>query len=285
MAKFKKGDKVRLVRDDGDCYIPNEYRTKELTVDDDDDDIPNLTCDGENADAEEKRNLIPANAVIHTKTQGEYDQLMEELEKVGYRWSNGKKATEINQWKIYEEKTVIGLDGGLGFADTDGFYVKSENCPIIPFTEIFGEVEEKCSNCGYLESGKVIETNEGGYCIECGKDCTLRFKPEEWILEEARASQKEAIKKVYREWVIPHFNNTKPKKSMLQRATGAIKRLLDKDSQKLYKAGLMNGGLELSSEGRQSYINNLFQEKGDHAKAFKAMVEESEEIIKEAEEN
>lgn len=69
----------------------------------------------------------------------------------------------------------------------------------------------------------------------------------------------------------------------MQRLTSALKRALSKEKQTLYKAGYINGGLELSGTGREQYVNALFQNDGDHKKAVAEMVAAAEEEINENE--
>lgn len=67
----------------------------------------------------------------------------------------------------------------------------------------------------------------------------------------------------------------------MQKLTSAIKRALSDEKQTLYKAGYLNGGLELSSQGRDIYINALFANDGDHTKALAEMVEQAKEVLDE----
>jgi len=76
---------------------------------------------------------------------------------------------------------------------------------------------------------------------------------------------------------IVKINNNKT--TIMQRLTSALKRALSADKQALYKVGIINGGLELSSAGREAYINALFQNEGDHKAAMKEMVEAAQEEI------
>ena len=95
---------------------------------------------------------------------------------------------------------------------------------------------------------------------------------------EWKFDHRETIEKIYREWIAPELNN-KPKLTTMQKLTSAIKRALSKEKQTLYKAGYLNGGLELSGDGRTAYINALFANDGDHAKAVAEMVEQAEEQL------
>ena len=45
--------------------------------------------------------------IYRTKTQEDYDALMVELEKQGFRWASGKKPTEEFNYKKYTSETTI----------------------------------------------------------------------------------------------------------------------------------------------------------------------------------
>lgn len=71
---------------------------------------------------------------------------------------------------------------------------------------------------------------------------------------------------------------TKPKKSLMTTINTMMKKLLDGDTQKLLKAGLINGDLEVTEKGKSELITHLFlANKAD-------MVKVAEEIIKEEKE-
>lgn len=74
-----------------------------------------------------------------------------------------------------------------------------------------------------------------------------------------------------------------PKQTIMNKLTSALKRALSKEKQTLYKVGLITSGLDLSATGREAYLNALFQNEGDHAKAMAEMVEMAEEELKENE--
>lgn len=58
--------------------------------------------------------------IYHTVTQLDYDDLMEYLEKKGYKWSTGSAPTEINLWDWNQEHTCIRVeDGQLTFVMKD----------------------------------------------------------------------------------------------------------------------------------------------------------------------
>ena len=66
-------------------------------------------------------------AVYRTKTQEEYDWLMEKLEEAGCVWTTGRKPTELDTFHIYKSDTCIFLeDKKLIYAGFDFYKNESE---------------------------------------------------------------------------------------------------------------------------------------------------------------
>ncbi|EJE1337385.1 DUF3310 domain-containing protein, partial [Listeria monocytogenes] len=66
--------------------------------------------------------------LYHTETQDDYNALMIELEKKGYKWNEVEKATENNAWDVFKNNTVVikVCDTDLGFASKgycERFYI------------------------------------------------------------------------------------------------------------------------------------------------------------------
>lgn len=66
--------------------------------------------------------------LYHTETQEDYNALMIELEKKGYKWNEVEKATENNAWDVFKNNTVVikVCDTDLGFASKgycERFYI------------------------------------------------------------------------------------------------------------------------------------------------------------------
>ena len=72
--------------------------------------------------------MIKTDKVVYrTRTQEEYDWLMEKLEKDGFEWSSGYLPTEVNYWRRYFTETCIDVnDGRIVFADFDFYKNKLE---------------------------------------------------------------------------------------------------------------------------------------------------------------
>jgi hypothetical protein len=76
-----------------------------------------------------------------------------------------------------------------------------------------------------------------------------------------------------------HYDSQNNKKNNMNQLTSMLKRLLDKNAQKLYKVGFINGDLELTESGKRELWGIIF----DTYK--KELVEKAEEIIKENEQS
>ena len=71
--------------------------------------------------------MIKTDMVIYrTRTQDEYDWLMEKCEKADCKWANKKLPTEDNQWRQYFTETCIDIkDKAMTFADF--YFYKNES--------------------------------------------------------------------------------------------------------------------------------------------------------------
>lgn len=72
--------------------------------------------------------MIKTDKVIyHTRTQEQYDWLMRELEDADCQWSNGKLATQVNEYDSYSSDTCIWVEHKtITIADVDFYKNESE---------------------------------------------------------------------------------------------------------------------------------------------------------------
>lgn len=72
--------------------------------------------------------MIKTDKIIYrTRTQVEYNWLMEKLEEAGCEWSSGYLPTEVNYWRRYFTETCINFnDDGIIFANFDFYKNKSD---------------------------------------------------------------------------------------------------------------------------------------------------------------
>jgi len=80
-----------------------------------------------------------------TRTQDEYNWLMEKLEEEGNQWvrvSGGTPPTEDNCWRVYREKTVIEEEGGELSYMSYPYYLKKYSDPLIEVSDMMAEEKE-----------------------------------------------------------------------------------------------------------------------------------------------
>ena len=52
-------------------------------------------------------------AIYHTRTQEEYNWLMEQLQEAGFKWDDGMLPTKFNDWPEYSTETCIRLENKI----------------------------------------------------------------------------------------------------------------------------------------------------------------------------
>ena len=131
----------------------------------------------------------------------------------------------------------------------------------------FREGEWLCSNCEGLDVF-IHKMNDEWYYYTISPNDT-------WSGDRWRYSCHEKITEIdaYCELV----SSSKNKKTTMNKLTSMLKRLLDADSQLLYKAGFLNGDLEITEEGLKELNGILFNA------YMPQLVEKAKEIIAEEE--
>lgn len=98
--------------------------------------------------------MIKTDKVIYrTRTQEEYDWLMEKLEEDGARWASGSLPTEINRWvRYFAETCIYPYEQTITFSDFD-FYKNDLDYKDYEFIEVSDliENEEKAEILDKLE--------------------------------------------------------------------------------------------------------------------------------------
>lgn len=81
--------------------------------------------------------------LYRTRTQEEYNWLMEKLEEEGNWWVVGvTPPTEDNYWRTYREKTVIEEEGGELSYMSYPYYLKKYSKPLIEVSDMMAEEKE-----------------------------------------------------------------------------------------------------------------------------------------------
>lgn len=109
--------------------------------------------------------MIKTDKVIyHTKTQEEYNWLMEKLEADGVRWDNGKLPTKFNNWSLCYIKTNIRLKdkimpvAGFDFYESESEYKDYEFIEVTDLMkndgkdEILDKLEDLLENLKHIEN-------------------------------------------------------------------------------------------------------------------------------------
>lgn len=69
------------------------------------------------------------NIALHCNTQEKYDELMKLLEKYGFIWRSGEKATFAKIFQVYKNETCVSYSKhilpGLGYADKRYYAIKN----------------------------------------------------------------------------------------------------------------------------------------------------------------
>lgn len=115
--------------------------------------------------------LNTKDAVYHTATQADYDDLMIELEKLGCEWLNGRKPTKYNKFHVHKEKTCVHIEDKELFYST-AYYFESTGRNIIDYKATKKEYEFNVNLIeeaikGFIETRKkLVDAIIYGYKVE-----------------------------------------------------------------------------------------------------------------------
>jgi len=260
--KFKVGDMVRLVKNEdmtakigatakvigydngyGYRYLKVKWIRNELSGTQD------------NGGYNEEDFELVKDLIVHCPTQELYDKVQKKMLETT-EWVNGDKKY-INYWEIYGEETCLCIrknDYKMGYSR------KEFSRNIFPPTPIISAEE-------YLGTPNPVLI---------GKD--LVFVGKDLAIEEERIRREEVKKR--QKAVEDYFNtqlNKLKNKTMLQKLTNTLKKVLPSDIQKQYRAGLRDGDLALTGKGNFELLELLAD------KFSKELTDRAIEIIKEEE--
>ena len=239
------------------------------------------------------------NKIIHCPTKEDWKRVVQKLLDDGCNW-NGGEGTNLNFWTSYEEKSCVSVEERtLEFSPKSYYQRKFPNIPIITADEFMGEFKVgdrvEIINTDSLNgvTGTISEienkletkiwceewSDGGGRDWMPPKNIKLidEGKEESYIIPDYKMP--DYSKMLFNLWNYEDTPPTESKiKTMLNRIPRTLKRVLSPDLQKQYKAGLINGDLELTEKGREEMFDILSQE--DVVK--KGLTKFAEEIIKKA---
>jgi len=240
------------------------------------------------------------NKIIHCPTKEDWKRVVQKLLDDGCNWSGGE-GTNLNFWTSYEEKSCVSVEERTLEFSSKSYYQKNyPNIPIITADEFMGgefkvgdrveiintdslngvtgtisEIENKLETKIWCEEW----SDGGGRDWMPPKNIKLidEGKEESYIIPDYKMP--DYSKMLFNLWNYEDTPPTESKiKTMLNRIPRTLKRVLSPDLQKQYKAGLINGDLELTEKGREEMFDILSQE--DVVK--KGLTKFAEEIIKKA---
>lgn len=251
MAKFKKGDRVKTRIDTGtvlgydDDLVGVEHDTKR-----------GHSCNGMFGEIERGYWYREESLELITATTTKYYPI---TPKVGEKYRVLKDVPHDNWNGYFRKGAIVTIKSNLEWTsdkqpDDYGWYMNGRNFTTEYLELVSGPAPTQVTTGKRMLTGLVVETCGNGSCtVKVGID---------YVKEEP-------IKQ--------------PKKyTLMKTITSALKKLLSPQLQKFYKVGYIDEGLTLTGNGRQSYVEALFQNGGDHTKALAEMEETADEIIKEA---
>ena len=165
--------------------------------------------------------------IVRIKTKEDWERVVTVAISNGCFWYFDNKDTYREAWRRYKEETCIQIKNNvLIFSPEDFFRKEYPNIPIISAQEFLEP-----------EMGEYIGEFEEEY--KCPSDMSIVLD----FMDNHITGSDETI--------------SQPNKTM-NKLKPMMKRLLDKDTQTLYKAGYINRDLELTENGRNALNTILF---------------------------
>ena len=255
MNKFKVGDKVRLKKDSEFYGKFNQLPDTGEVIEIEPDSWLSVKWDGgknsyKESDlvSEEKRDLI-----VHCPTKELWNRVQEKMFEFTEWIYDGKEIS--NSWAEYGFNIIYSLKEN-NYKMLRGYkeYFNQTNYPDTPIIS----AEEYLG----IEVAEVIDVP---YDLPISNRCT-----------EATLSSKN-LQNAINYLTNQDSNESLTKKHMLNKITSKLKRVLNKDLQAQYKVGYINGGLELTQDGKNALLSILAVEKE------KELGEDARELVKEIE--
>ena len=249
MAKFKKGDRVRFIIEDG--YLGIEYNK------------------GSEA--------VVENHILNLVTLTDYGVVFaSRLELITDNQPNTPKVGE--RYRVVKDNQHFDVGDTVQCVTVE----KTSICAFL-FEEVNSDYRQWLTGCSLTT--EYLELVEEELPVNRHVDVPKEYfdtldtvvKP---IGAPYRLHDLELWQKMYEEWVEPTINKTK--QTTMQKLTSALKRVLSADKQTLYKARMIGSDLELTEDGQTHYTDALFNNEGDHKKAVAEMVAMAQTELDEA---
>ena len=263
MKKFKIGDRVRKTKlsnpnifinitDVGSVGTITEIlvnNTSDYIIDYDDYSNRELYGSDENLELVESPLL---DLIVHCPTEELWNRVQEKMFEFTEWIYDGKEIS--NSWAEYGFNIIYSLKEN-NYKMLRGYkeYFNQTNYPDTPIISAEEYLDEKEYMCDF------------GFSTTYSNRCT-----------EATLSSKN-LQNAINYLTNQDSNKSLTKKHMLNKITSKLKRVLNKDLQAQYKVGYINGGLELTQDGKNALLSILAVEKE------KELGEDARELVKEIE--
>jgi len=98
---------------------------------------------------------------VNTKTQEEYDTLVQAYEDIGWRWPSEIKPTNLGAYHWYEEETCVRFEDDFGYADKDWY--ESEGYTILTLKQALNKIKDMNKPMHNLQVGDIIKDVGGDF--------------------------------------------------------------------------------------------------------------------------
>lgn len=105
------------------------------------------------------------NKTYHVKTQADYDALMIELAKEGYKWMGGSSLMKYNHWKSYKEETCVDVHANKSVSFADKAFFEEKECDIHGYTATDNVNRPNHYKQGKQEVIEIIEESATNYPV------------------------------------------------------------------------------------------------------------------------
>jgi hypothetical protein len=88
-----------------------------------------------------KQEFFTDKIAVNCKTKKQAKKFLKKLDKMGYRWTDGTRLTDLNLWNTYKEKTIFDYSekyGGIMYGSVD----YNENYKIVSYKNILEVCDE-----------------------------------------------------------------------------------------------------------------------------------------------
>ena len=173
--------------------------------------------------------------IVRVPTKRDWERVVITAISNGCLWYNDSNEIDSNEWMMFKEKSCVEILGGKMRYSPEPYYITHyQDIPIVTAQEFLeGEIEYGADKKVASDTGSSYATDKYVYPFDV---------------------------KIVLDMIKNNINGetiSQPNKTM-NKLNPMTKRLLDKDTQTLCKAGYINGDLELTENGRNALDTIIF---------------------------